>query len=254
MESDMRLDGKRALITGGTTGIGYATAQRFLREGAEAIAITGQDAGRVTDAAAALGNRVTGLAADVRDPEAMDVLAAAVREALGGPLDVLFANAGIGAFAPLGDANAAFFDDQFDVNVKGVFLTVQKLVPQMAEGGSIILNASAVQAKGLAGGHVYLATKAAVRSLARSLAAELAPRGIRVNAVSPGMVPTPFQGKMGMPQDVLDGFASFVRGATPLARTGTPDEIAAAVAFLASADAAFVAGAELVVDGGWSAV
>jgi NAD(P)-dependent dehydrogenase (short-subunit alcohol dehydrogenase family) len=226
MESDMRLTGKRALITGGTTGIGFATAQRFLAEGAAAVVITGQNAERLAEATAALG----------------------------GPLDVLFANAGIGAFVPLGDADAAFFDDQFDVNVKGVFLTVQKLTPLMARGGAVILNASAVQEKGLAGGHVYLATKAAVRSLARSLAAELAPLGIRVNAVSPGMVPTPFQGKMGMPQDVLDGFATYVTAATPLARTGTPDEIAAAVAFLASTDASFVAGAELVVDGGWSAV
>jgi NAD(P)-dependent dehydrogenase (short-subunit alcohol dehydrogenase family) len=254
MESDMRLTGKRALITGGTTGIGFATAQRFLAEGAAAVVITGQNAERLAEATAALGNRATGLAADVRDAAAMDRLAAEVPAALGGPLDVLFANAGIGAFVPLGDADAAFFDDQFDVNVKGVFLTVQKLTPLMARGGAVILNASAVQEKGLAGGHVYLATKAAVRSLARSLAAELAPLGIRVNAVSPGMVPTPFQGKMGMPQDVLDGFATYVTAATPLARTGTPDEIAAAVAFLASTDASFVAGAELVVDGGWSAV
>ncbi len=250
----MRLDGKTALITGGTTGLGRETARRFIDEGAAAVVITGQDAGRVGSAAAALGNRAHGVVADVRDAGALDRLAAAVREAAPDGLDILFANAGIGAFAPLDAAPEALFDDQFAVNVRGVFLTVQKLAPLLNPGAAVILNASAVHGKGLAGGHVYFATKAAVRSLARTFAAELAGRGIRVNAVSPGLVPTEFQPKMGLPEDVYRGFEAGIVAATPLGRTGTPAEIAAAVAFLASADAGFMAGADLVVDGGWSAV
>jgi NAD(P)-dependent dehydrogenase (short-subunit alcohol dehydrogenase family) len=251
----MRLDARTALITGGTTGLGFATARRLLDEGAARVVITGQNAARLEEAAAALGPRVTALAADVRDLDALDALAAALPAALGHrPLDILFANAGIGGFAPLAQATPAFFDDQFAINVRGLFFTVQKIMPLMDRGGSIILNASAVQEKGVPGGHVYFATKAAVRSFARSLAAELSPGGIRVNAVSPGLIPTPFVGKLGLPQEVLDGFGAGVVAATPIGRTGAPEDIAAAVAFLASADAGHMTGAELVVDGGWSAV
>ena len=138
--------------------------------------------------------------------------------------------------------------------MKGVLFTVQKLLPLMGEGGSIVLNASAVNAKGLGGGSVYFATKAAVRSLARTLAVELAPRGIRVNAVSPGLVPTPFVGKMGLPQEALEAFAGTYTAATPLARLGRPEEIAPAVVFLASDEAAYVTAHDLPVDGGWTSV
>jgi len=246
-----RLEGRTALVTGGTTGLGHATAERLLDEGVTRLVITGQDEGRVAEAASRLGERVVGVAADVRSLPDLDRLAERARDALGGRLDILFANAGVGSFAPIESVDERFYDDQFDINVKGVFFTVQKLAPLMGEGGSIILNASAVNAKGLAGGHVYFATKAAVRSLARTLAAELAPRGIRVNAVSPGLVPTQFQGKMRMPQEALDGFAGMVAGQAPLGRLGRPEEIAGAVAFLASGDASYVTAVDLAVDGGW---
>ena len=248
----MRIDGKAALVTGGTTGIGFAAAQRLLADGVARLVITGQDEKRLEDATRRLGGEtVTPVRADVRSLADLDRLAEAARTALGGHLDILFANAGVGSFAPIEAADERFYDGQFDVNVKGLFFTVQKLLPLMGEGGSIVLNASAVNAKGVAGGHVYFATKAAVRSLARTLAAELAPRGIRVNAVSPGLVPTPFVGKMGLPQEALDGFASMIKGQAPLGRLGRPEEIASAVAFLASDEAAYVTAADLAVDGGW---
>lgn len=246
-----RLDGRTALVTGGTTGLGYATAERLLAEGVARLVITGQDKGRVAEAAAGLGERVVGVAADVRSLPDLERLAERARDALGGRLDILFANAGVGTFGPIETVDERFYDDQFAINVKGVFFTVQKLAPLMGEGASIVLNASAVNAKGLPGGHVYFATKAAVRSLARTLAAELAPRGIRVNAVSPGLVPTQFQGKMGMPKEALDGFAGMVAGQAPLGRLGRPEEIAGAVVFLASPDASYVTAVDLAVDGGW---
>jgi len=247
----MRLSGKTALVTGGTTGIGFATAQRLLADGADRLVITGQDEGRLAAAARELGPAATPIRADVRSLPDLDRLAAEAGRALGGRLDVLFANAGVGSFAPIERVDERFYDDQFGVNVKGLLFTVQKLLPLMGGGASIVLNASAVNAKGVAGGHVYFATKAAVRSLARTLAAELAPRGIRVNAVSPGLVPTPFVGKMGLPQEALDGFASMISGQAPLGRLGKAEEIAPAVAFLASDDAAYVTAADLAVDGGW---
>ena len=247
----MRLSGKTALITGGTTGIGFATARRLLADGVAKLVVTGQDESRLAAAARELGSAVTPVRADVRSLAGLDTLAEAGREALGGRLDVLFANAGVGSFAPIEAVGEQFYDDQFDVNVKGMLFTIQKLLPLMGEGSSIVLNASAVNAKGVAGGHVYFATKAAVRSLARTLAAELAPRGIRVNAVSPGLVPTPFVGKMGLPQEALDGFAGMIKSQAPLGRLGKPEEIASAVAFLASDDATYVTAADLAVDGGW---
>jgi NAD(P)-dependent dehydrogenase (short-subunit alcohol dehydrogenase family) len=250
----MRLDGKTAVVTGGTTGIGYETARRFLAEGVSALVITGQDLARLDAAAASLGPKVTAVRADLRSNDGNDRLAERVQQALGGPLDVLFANAGIGFFGPVDTVEADFFDSQFAINVRGLFFSVQKLLPLMASGGSIVLNASAVHGKGLAGGHVYFATKAAVRSFARTLAAELAPRGIRVNTVSPGMIPTPFVGKMGLPQEVLAEFGRQVVAQTPLGRTGTPEEVAAAVTFLASPEASYITAADLPVDGGWSGV
>lgn len=249
-----RLQGKTAIITGGTTGIGYATAERLLTEGALKVIITGQDEGRLREAAERLGPAVTAVKADVRSLAELDRLAETARVTLGGRLDVLFANAGVGFFAPTEAVDEGFYDSQFDVNVKGVFFTVQKLLPLMGQGSSVILNASAVSSKGVAGGHVYFATKAAVRSLARTLASELAPRGIRVNAVSPGLIPTPFASKMGLPEEVLQGFAETIVSQTPMGRVGRPEEIAPAVAYLASDDAAWVTALDLTVDGGWANV
>lgn len=247
-----RLEGRTALVTGGTTGIGYATAERFRREGARVI-ITGQDEGRVARAAERLGPGVIGIRADVTRVEDLDRLAAEARERFE-RIDVLFVNAGIGYFAPIEQVDEAFFDRQFGVNVRGAFFTVQRLAPLIPAGGSVVLNASTVHGKGFAGGAVYAATKAALRSLARNLAAELAPRGIRVNSVSPGYVPTEIQQKMGLPPEQIDAFEQSITARTPLARAGSVEEIAAAVTFLGSPDASYITGSDLLVDGGFASV
>jgi NAD(P)-dependent dehydrogenase (short-subunit alcohol dehydrogenase family) len=247
-----RLAGKTAVVTGGSSGIGLETARQFLAQGAR-VMITGLDGDRLAAAVRELGEDAVGFVSDARSSSDLDRLAAQVRAEFG-ELDVLFANAGIGRFAPLDQVDEAFFDDQFDTNVRGLFFTVQKLAPLLRDGASVILNASAVNAKGVAGGHVYFASKAAVRSLARSLAAELAPRRIRVNALSPGLVPTNFQSKMGLPQEALDGFAGYIAGTAPLGRVGRTDEIAPAAVFLASDEASYITATDLLVDGGWMSV
>lgn len=244
-----RLTHKAAVITGGSTGIGFQTAKQFVAEGARVI-ITGQDENRLQSAAQELGEAVIPVRADVRSLADLESLAGRVKGEFGG-LDILFANAGIGMFAPLEAIDEAFYDDQFNVNVKGVFFTVQKLADLLNEGASVILNASAVHEKGAAMGSVYFATKAAVRSLARSLAAELASRQIRVNVVSPGFVPTNFQGKMRLPSEVLDHFADSVKQSAPLGRFGKPEEIAAGVVFLASDESSYMTATDLVIDGGY---
>lgn len=244
-----RLSGKTAVITGGTTGIGFETAKRLVAEGARVI-ITGQNTERLQAAAQELGSNGISVRADVRSLNDLDALAERVQSDFG-RLDILFANAGIGSFAPLDAIDEAFYDDQFDVNVKGVFFTVQKLSGLLNEGASIILNASAVNEKGAAMGSIYFATKAAVRSLARTLAVELASRKVRVNAVSPGFVPTNFQGKMGLPQEALNSFAEYFKQSTPLGRFGTTEEIASAVVFLASDESSYITAVDLAVDGGY---
>lgn len=244
------LSDKVAVVTGGTTGIGRASAEALARHGAKVV-ITGQDDSRLATAAAeleALG--VVPFRADVTKVADLDALHSFVEERFG-RVDILFANAGIGGFAPIEGIDEAEFDRQFQTNVKGVFFTVQKLLPLMHAGGSILLNASAINAKGAPMGSVYFASKAAVRSLARSLAAELGSRGIRVNAVSPGFVFTAFQGKLDLPPGAFDGFAKGVTQATPLSRAGTPEEIAQAVVFLGSDAASYITATDLTVDGGY---
>lgn len=242
-----RLANKTAVITGGTSGIGFETAQQFVAEGARVI-ITGQNDDRLQAAAKELGEAVILIRVDVRSLLDLESLAARVKAEFGG-LDILFANAGIGLFAPLQAIDEAFYDDQFDINVKGVFFTVQKLAELLNEGASVILNASAVHEKGAAMGSVYFATKAAVRSLARSLAAELAVRQIRVNAISPGLVLTNFQNRMS--PEAVNGFGDYVKQSAPLGRFGKPEEIAAGVVFLASDASSYMTAADLVVDGGF---
>lgn len=244
-----RLNKKTAVITGGTTGIGFATAKLFVQEGARVI-ITGRNEARLNDAVEQLGANVIAVKADVRSLSDLDALAARVREEFG-KLDILFANAGIGYFSPLEQVDEQFYDNQFDINVKGVFFTVQKLTGLLNAGASVILNASAVNAKGVATGSIYFATKAAVRSLARSLAAELGSRQIRVNALSPGIVRTEFQGKMDLPTEAVEGFIDAVKQATPLQREGKVEEIAKAAVFLASNESSYMTAADLVVDGGY---
>ena len=247
-----RLENKTALITGGTSGLGLATAKAFLREGAKVV-ITGQDADRVASARRELGTEVVALRADVRSLTDLDTLATEVQKTYGG-LDVLFANAGVAYFAPVESVDEQHFDSQFDINVKGVFFTIQRMLPLLRQGSSVILNATFGTVKGINSGAVYFASKAAVRSLARTLAAELGPRGIRVNALSPGLVPTALFGKTGLTPEQLQGFGKFYTDGAPLSRLGEADEIASAAVFLASADSSFVTAADLVVDGGFAGV
>ena len=244
-----RLNGKTAVITGGTTGIGFETARHFIEEGARII-ITGQNEKRLAAAGDRLGSNAIPVLADVRSLAALDTLASRTKETFNG-VDILFANAGLGGFAPVDHIDEEFYNRQFDVNVKGVFFTVQKLAGLLNSKASVILNASAVNAKGMAGGSVYFATKAAVRSLARSLAAEFGARGIRVNALSPGLIPTDFQGKTGLPKEEMDAFIESIEQTLPLGRPGMVTEIANAAVFLASDESSYMTAADLVVDGGF---
>ncbi len=244
-----RLAGKTAVITGGTTGIGLETARHYIAQGARVI-ITGQNAERVAKAAADLGPEAGGVRADVRSTADLDALAAKAQEAFG-TVDIVVANAGMGIFAPIEQIDESLYDTQLDINVKGVFFTVQKLLPLLKSGSSIILTASAVNEKGVATGSIYFASKAAVRSFARSLAAELGPRGIRVNALSPGIVRTPFQDKVDVPKEAMDGFVDMVVAAAPLGREGRTDDIAQAAVYLGSDESSYVTATDLVVDGGY---
>ncbi|MGI8335280.1 glucose 1-dehydrogenase [Actinomadura scrupuli] len=243
-----QLDGKVAVVTGGTTGIGLATARRFAEEGAH-VFVTGRRKAELDDAVARIGGHVTGVQSDVSDLSDLDELYTAVAE-LGRGLDVLFANAGGGEFARIEDVSEQHFDRTFGINVKGTLFTVQKALPLLNDGASVILTSSTAGSEGNEAFSVYGATKAAVRSLARSLTAELKGRAIRVNAVSPGPIDTP--GLTGLAAD--EAGAEQLREAliskVPLGRLGRPEEVAAAVLFLASEQSSFVAGIELFVDGG----
>ena len=243
---------KVAIVTGGSSGIGLATAKRLIADGAHVV-ITGRNQKALDSAVTELGDRATGIRGDVANLEDLDRLYAQVKKQFG-HLDVLFANAGIAPFVPIEAVTEEHFDALFNVNVRGLFFTVQKALPLLSEGASIILNASVLAQSGLPGTSVYSATKAAVRSLGRTLAAELSPRGIRVNVVSPGIIETPLLGKLGLSQDEVEAFGKQILQQTPLGRPGKAEEIAATVAFLASDDAGYFTGAELVADGGLNQV
>jgi NAD(P)-dependent dehydrogenase (short-subunit alcohol dehydrogenase family) len=247
-----KLEGKIALVTGANSGIGLATAKSFVAEGAY-VYITGRRDSELARAAAAIAKNVTAVPGDVSKPADLDRLFAQIQREKG-QLDIVFANAGVAKFAPLGTITEEFYDSIFDVNVKGLLFTVQKALPLMPEGGSIIVNASVVASKGLPANSVYSATKAAVRSFARTWTTDLKSRRIRVNAVSPGSIDTPGLNDLLASSEVGEQRRKAITGAVPLGRFGTPDEIAKAVVFLASDDASYVTGAELFVDGGFAQV
>jgi NAD(P)-dependent dehydrogenase (short-subunit alcohol dehydrogenase family) len=247
-----KLDGKIALITGGNSGIGLATAKRFVQEGAF-VFITGRTQSKLDDAVKQVGSNVAGVQGDVAKLEDLDRLFATIKQQKG-KLDIVFANAGIAKYATLGTIDEEHFDSIFNGNVKGMVFTVQKALPLMPDGASIILNASVVGSKGLPSNSVYAATKAAVRSFARTWTTDLKSRRIRVNAISPGPIDTEgLRELLGSSQAGQDRLKSI--GATvPLGRLGTGDEIAKAAVFLASEDSTFITGIELFVDGGFAQV
>ena len=247
-----KLEGKIALVTGASSGIGLASAKRFVTEGAY-VYITGRRDAELARAAAVIERNVIAVTGDVSKPADLDRLFAQIQREKG-RLDIVFANAGVAKFATLGTISEEFYDSIFDVNVKGLLFTVQKALPLMREGGSIILNASVVASKGLPANSVYSATKAAVRSFARTWTTDLKNRRIRVNAVSPGSIDTPGLNDLLASSEVGEQRRKAITGAVPLGRFGTPDEIASAVVFLASDDASYVTGAELFVDGGFAQV
>jgi NAD(P)-dependent dehydrogenase (short-subunit alcohol dehydrogenase family) len=247
-----RLEAKVALVTGGNSGIGLATAKQFVNEGAY-VFVTGRRASELAAAVKEIGRNVTGVQGDVSNLGDLDRLFAQIKQEKS-RLDVVFANAGAAKYARLGAITEELYESIFDVNVKGVLFTVQKALPLIPDGGSIILNASIVASKGLSANSVYSATKAAVRSFARTWSTDLKDRRIRVNAVSPGSIETPGLMDLLASSEVGEKRKKMIANAVPLGRLGTPDEIAKAVVFLASDDSSYVAGTELFVDGGFAQV
>jgi NAD(P)-dependent dehydrogenase (short-subunit alcohol dehydrogenase family) len=247
-----KLESKIALITGGTSGIGLATAKAFVSEGAH-VFITGRREAELAAAVKEIGRNVTGMQGDVSNLGDLDRLYAEIKQARG-RLDIVFANAGVGKLAAFGTITEELYDWTFDINVKGLLFTVQKALPLLPDGASIILNSSVVGSKGMPINSVYSATKAAIRSFARTWTTDLKDRRIRVNAVSPGSIDTPgLSGLLGSSETGQQRLKNITNN-VPLGRLGTPDEIAKAVVFLASDDASFVTGAELFVDGGFAQV
>ena len=243
-----RLEGKIALITGGNGGIGVATAKQFVNEGAD-VFITGRRDLELAAAVKEIGGNVTGVQGDVSNLGDLDRLFAQIKREKG-KLDIVFANAGIAKYAPLGTITEEFYNSIFNINVKGLLFTVQKALPLMPDGASIILNASIVASKGFSANSVYSATKAAVRSFARTWTTDLKDRRIRVNAVSPGPIETPGLNDLVASTGVGEERLKMLSNTVPLGRFGTPDEIAKAVVFLASDDSSYITGTELFVDGG----
>jgi len=247
-----RLANKVALVTGGTTGIGLATAKLFAEEGAQVI-VTGRNPDTLELARRELDGRVQVVKSDAADERHVEELFESIGRSHG-RLDVLFLNAGIARFAPFADALVADFDAMWDVNVRGPWLALKHSLPILAEGAAVIVNTSVVNQKGMAGAGAYAATKAALRAIVRTAAVELAPRKVRVNAISPGPIETPIFEKTGLSGRELEGFRKNVAAHVPLGRFGATEEVASAAAFLASTDASFITGTELVVDGGFAQV
>src|ERR1700694_4363977 len=247
-----KLEGKIALIAGGNSGIGLATAKLFVNEGAY-VFITGRRNAELSAAVKEIGRNVTGVQGDVAKLDDLDRLFAQIKREKG-KLDIVFANAGVATYAPFGKITEEHFDSIFDINVKGLLFTVQKALPLLPDGASIILNASVVASKGLTANSVYSATKAAVRSFARTWTTDLKDRRIRVNAVSPGSIDTPGLNELLASSETGQQRKKVISSSVPLGRLGTPDEIAKAVVFLASDDSSYINGKELFVHGGFAQV
>lgn len=247
-----KLEGKVAVVTGGSAGIGLAAARHFAMEGAQ-VFITGRRQNELNTALEIIGENATGVQGDVSRLDDLDSLYAVVKERTG-RIDILFANAGIGEFVPLAEVTEAHFDKLFDINVKGMLFTVQKALPLLGDGASIILNGSVAGSTGGAAFSVYSATKAAVRSFARTWTTELKRRHIRVNVISPGVIKTPGYEGLAPNEEFAAHFEAGAVAATPMNRLGNPDEVARAVVFLASDDSSFITGIELFVDGGMAQI
>jgi NAD(P)-dependent dehydrogenase (short-subunit alcohol dehydrogenase family) len=245
-----RLQGKVALITGGTSGIGLESAKLFAQEGAR-VFVTGQNPETIASAKHILGNTAEVIRSDASDGDQIKTLMEHIKKEAGG-LDVLFINAGIAKFIPMSDFPEELFDEVFRINVKGPWLTIKYATPILRSGGSVVLNSSINNQMGIYSSSVYSASKAAIRSFARTTSAELVPRGIRVNAVSPGPIETPIYGKLGMSAEQAQGMAASIIPQIPLGRFGQAHEIAKVALFLASDDSSYLVGAEIVADGGMS--
>ena len=244
-----RLKNKVAVITGGNSGIGLETAALFTREGAK-VAITGRDANTLRKAAAQIGEDTLAIQADIRQLVTVDAAYQQVKDSFGN-IDVLIVNAGIFKGAPLADYTEELFDEISDINFKGTFFTIQKALPYLNDGASIVITGSAASAAGMEGASAYSASKAAVRSLARNFSADLLARGIRVNVLSPGHVETPIHERLGLSDEQVKELRSNLAITVPIKRGGTPEEMANGYLFLASQESSFMIGAEIVMDGGW---
>lgn len=247
-----KLEGKIAVITGGNSGIGLATAKRFVSEGAY-VFITGRRQKELDAAVSEIGKNAIGIQGDVSNLIDLDKLYNTVKDKKG-HLDILFANAGIAQFARLGEISEEHFDKIFDINVKGLLFSVQKALPILQDGSSIILNASVGSSKGIEETSVYSAAKAAVRSFARTWTTDLRHRKIRVNAISPGPIDTPIFSSLTQNEEQMEQFKKYIINTVPMGRMGSPDEIAKAVSFLASDESSYITGIELFVDGGMAQI
>jgi len=241
-------EGKVAVITGGNSGIGLATAKKFASQGAK-VAISGRDSKTLDQAMREVGPDTLAVQSDVTDLASLDRLFQQVKDKFG-KIDVLFVNAGVAKFVPVDEVTVQHYDELMNTNLKGAYFTIQKALPLLNDGGAVILTTTAANRMGLPNSSVYSASKAALRSLARTFSAELIGRGIRVNAVSPGPIETPIFGRLGMTQEEVGELAKVILGRVPAKRLGIPDEIANAVLFLASPESTYIIGAELNVDGG----
>jgi NAD(P)-dependent dehydrogenase (short-subunit alcohol dehydrogenase family) len=243
-----RFEGKVAVVTGGNSGIGLATAKLFREQGAK-VAISGRDQKTLDEAVNLIGGDTLAVKADVSKLAEIDKFFAQVAARFG-KIDALFANAGVAKFALVGDTSEKIFDEIFDINVKGLYFTLQKALPHLNDNAGIVLNSSIANSKGTPTTSAYSASKAAVRSLARTFGNELVGRGIRVNVVSPGPIATPIFERTGLSQSEIDDFKRNVTARVPMKRFGTPEEVAHAVLFLASSEASYITGVDVNVDGG----